>query len=295
VKQNPACDGLFHKKFQEAFGGATSPGGYENQKIGSRFRFYPATAVLTGNSVMEYASALSDYHDKMDAHFGKNFRLSHPDEVKFGYWGDAEGLQRIGKSLDPADEKTKRFLALGSATWKQVLSLSPAEPGLAPLKGFINDQGTRYISAGGWPDLQPVAVLKAAGCQNVVYITRTGGESLFAQGIAKRLLNLDRDWAKLSGEIPASVQLNAQGDPADQNSEWSRLFNLANPNSSYRRALAQASAVLCTNWNAFVIQKDFLPLIEDSYRSPFWIQAGARAPLAALTPVLSAPKSGCGY
>jgi len=61
-------------------------------------------------------------------------------------------------------------------------------------------------------------VLKAAGCENVVYVSRRGGDSRFATGIGNRLI----------GEEAAD-----------------RIFNIDNPESSYRHSVNAADAVLC--------------------------------------------------
>ena len=254
VTKNPACMEIFGKLFQSYYDDKKPGPGFETRDIGTVFPVYPSTAVLTGTgaydgtaeskgtAVTEYEAATARYQQEMDPTFGSKFHISHPEDIRFGYWGDPAGLERIRNSIGFADAKSRRFLGLGSATWEQVLSLSPAEPGLSPLKEFTAKNGNKYVSAGGWSDLHPVLVLKAAGCSDVVYLTRTGGDSIFGQGVAKRFLNFDRDWSKLSSS-DESKKLNADGDPQDMNSEWSELFNLANPNSSYVRSLSAASAI----------------------------------------------------
>ncbi len=299
VAKTPVCSTIFHSLFQKHFISSRSNLHMEEQQIGKFIAMYPTTAVLAYSAAAQFRQAQKQYHLALDPHFGKNFRLNNPDDVFFGYWGNAASLQSIAAKLDRSDEKSRRFLALGSAQWKQVLSLSPAEPGLAPLKDFTTSEQKNYISAGGWSDLHPVAVLKAAGCKDVVYLTRQGGESLFAQGIAKRLLNLERDWKLLNAEDESVKKLNKDGDPNDLDSAWSRLYNLGNPASSVNHSLAQASAILCTNWNDFSIKNfntknSFLPLIEDSYMSSYWINPIINSAfVAGLTPVLEKNKQGC--
>lgn len=293
IQRNPTCESLFHSLFANHYDKSTSAVSPENWKIGREIHMYPTTTVLTGAAAQDFKEALKQYHQNMNSKFGKNFRVKNQEEVRFGYWGHPENLQKIAQSLDTTDEKSRRFLPLGLATWKEVISLSPAEPGLSPLKEF-SSQGQSYVSAGGWSDLHPTLVLKAAGCDHVVYLTRQGGESLFAQGVAKRLLNLERDWALLASGDAKVKRLNDEGDRIDLTSLWSRLYNLGNPSSSVNRSLAKASAILCTNWNAFDVQKQFVPLIEDSYRSSFWINKEFNSsPISNLKPVLQAQKPGC--
>ncbi|NJM10385.1 MAG: hypothetical protein HC883_05910 [Bdellovibrionaceae bacterium] len=150
-------------------------------------------------------------------------------------------------------KKSRRFLPLGMASWREVLGLSPAEPGLASMQPFMVGQ-TEYISAGGWSDLHPIMVLKAAGCKRVVYVTRRGGESPFAQGVARRLLS------QRGNQWLASPLL-------------SKLYDLRNPMSSLRQSLNMADAVLCTDWNRFDVKNGLKDLIKDSYRaSPYYIR-----------------------
>lgn len=301
VTQNPNCAGLFHAVFEKHFAQPEKAPHIEDRMIGRTIRVYPTTSVLTDSAAKdspykEFRRYVVQYHRQMDPHFGKDFRLSRPEDIRYGYWGNRQDLESMRGRMDPQDEKSRRFLALGDTNWRQVLALSPAEPGLSPLKEFTNDRGEHFISAGGWSDLHPVAVLKAAGCDKVVYLTRTGGDSIFGQGVAKRLLGLERGWDKLNSASAEVKKLNNEGDPSDQTSLWSRLFNLANPQSSYNRALAKADAVLCTNWDAYAVQSQFVELIEDSYRSSFWVSPSAGAAISALQPRFSERRSGCvGY
>lgn len=292
IQKKPACPEIFHSLFQRHFVEKPAKASFQNEQISQFISVYPTTAVLTGSAVKEYRQAARDYAQKLRPDFGKEFRLKDPEDVRFGYWGHPQRLRQISQNLDLSDEKSRRFLPLGLTSWKKVLSLSPAEPGLSPLKEFTAGE-KEYVSAGGWSDLHPVLVLKAAGCQNVVYITRQGGESLFAQGVAKRLLNLDRDWALLDSSSEKIKKLNNEGDLIDMESVWSKLYNMANPKSSIQRSLAEASAIMCTNWNAFDVTKQFTELIEDSYRSAYWINSGKVRKLAPLQPILKEKKTGC--
>jgi hypothetical protein len=305
VEKNPACGPLFRSLYEAHFKNDTSKA--ETKAIGRNIPVYPTTAVLTGSAAADFRAARENYLKKMDPHFGDSFHIKNPEEVRFAYWGDPQTLKAIAARLDPTDEKSRRFLGLGMASWQQVLSLSPAEPGLAPLKEFTSGDGKALVSAGGWSDLHPVAILKAAGCEDVVYLTRKGGESIFAQGVAKRLLNLDRDWKWLKPHEPSVDKLNLQGDPSDLTSNWSLMYNLANPKSSIHRSLSQASAILCTNWNDFDVFKsvgpitkqtdvfkNFWPLIEDAYRSSYWINPGIHSStITPLRPVLEEKRPGC--
>jgi hypothetical protein len=295
MKSNPTCQSLFATLFKSYINSQQPLPQLENQKIGGNITLYPTTSVLVGKAAAEFHEARKKYHDAMDPHFGKNFKISNPEEIRFGYWGNPDDLRRIQKNLNPADEKSRRFMPLGNATWQTVLSLSPAEPGLSNLKDFqIAGRSEILVSAGGWSDLHPVLVLKAAGCDNVVYLTRTNGESIFAQGVAKRLMSLDRSWNYLDPSNPETTKINDAGDSKDMTSLWSRLYNLGNPKSSVNVSISNASAVLCTNWNAFDAKKDLVGIVEDSYHSSFWINPNQNsAAISSLQPVLTEKKPGC--
>ncbi len=271
LADKPHCQDLLENAIDSTF--RYNKENFSEKEIGQSIASFPITSVLIDSAYDEAKMAQALYYEKMDPEFGKTFVLSNPEDVRFGYWGNLDALKKIDRNLDFKDAKSRRFLALGEATWSEALRLSPAEPGLSALKEF-KSQGERYLSAGGWPDLTPTLILKAYGCENVVHITRRGGESLFAQGVAKRLLNLNRDWDFLSTE-PKNYEknwvLNNQGDSSDVSSDWADLYNLANNKSSIRQSIAAADAVLCTNWNQFSITSGPAVMIDEAYRSPFYV------------------------
>ena len=71
--------------------------------------------------------------------------------------------------------------------------------------------------------IRQVVRYQDVGCDQVVYVTRTGNESGFALGVA-RLLGM-----------------NAADEAA--------LYDLDNPESSYSQSISEADGVWCTNWN----------------------------------------------
>lgn len=259
---------------------------FASHQVGKTIESYPTTSVLVGRAYTQAKAALSDYEKNMDPDFGNSFVVKNPEDVRFGYWG--KNASSLKSFLPQDDEKSARFYSLGQTTWRTALSLSPAEPGLSPIIEFTANNNS-VISAGGWSDLHPVLVLKAAGCENVVYLNRRGGESLFAQGVAKRLFNFERSWDVLKTQSSTPLDppdigaknglLNNLGDPSDMTSLWSRLFNMANPNSSYNRALKEVDAVLCTDWNDFDSFKkdDVNVMIQNAYTSSFYVNS--RSPL----------------
>lgn len=272
VASRPQCSQELAQLMRMHFQGA--PRSFASKPLGSMIPSFPSTAVLIGKAHADAEKAQAEYRTALDPNFGNSFKIQDSDEVRFGYWGRPNMLATAAQHLDSSDEKSRRFLNLGDGTWKQVLGLSPAEPGLSPFKSFVS-HGTPMTSAGGWADLHPVLILKAAGCENVVYLTRRGGESLFGQGVAKRLLGYSRSWSLLNSSSDeaklANAKINNNGDPNDMTSLWSRLYNLANRNSSFKRALINADAVLCTDWDSHEITEGVRPMIEDAYFSPYYV------------------------
>jgi hypothetical protein len=237
-----------------------------------------STSVVEGTSRELLIKMKTDFLKGINPDFNSTISSS---DLKFGYWGKEKDLTAVrnyfvqhADDLLVSIDKSKRFKALGEATWETVLALSPAEPGLSPMLPFVA-KGEDLISLGGWSDLHPVPVLKARGCDKVVYITRRGGEALFAQGVAKRLLGFPGlPWEAISPDEADSnptpfVNNRGQVGPTDQ--VWSNMFNLANPQSSFSVSLALADAVICTDWNSFNVKTEFKKLIDDSYTAPIYM------------------------
>lgn len=246
---------------------------------GGRILTLPTTAVLTKSAYKAALETYTQYHTRLNRSVSKTFKVPNVADVRLGYWGRPSALARVETTLREkfqGDVKSEMFLALGPATWADVLSLSPAEPGLASLQP-MKVNGEDAYSAGGWSDLHPIPVLKALGCEEVIYVTRKGGESLFGQGVAKRVFNLDRSWDVLRTSDAQSTErnsrLNSLGDASDMTSLWSRLYNVANPKSSFMLSVSNADAVLCTDWNRFEVKTQFNELVTESYQAPFLVRA----------------------
>ncbi len=216
--------------------------------VGARLHSLISTSVVTGDLAKLYIEQKQNFDS------GKPIAALAPQtaDVQFGYFGMAADLNKVShvlkdKSFAYADlDKSKRFMQLPTATWFEVLSASPAEPGLSgyvPLRIDPKGSWDVALSFGGWSDLHPTVVLKALGCQHITYLTRSGEDSQFAQQIAERLMG-------------------------DLEQFEDKMFNLSNPKSSFAASLAAADAVLCSNWNSFKIQNGAGPLVADAYRAP---------------------------
>lgn len=209
---------------------------YQNRIDDEVGAFLPAlviTSVLEGDAVDTFKQARADYQGAREWSLDVKF-----DDVKFGYWGQQDHLNLIAQNkMGYADLKTQKFVGLGETTYREALSFSPAEPGLARALE-IDDT---HVSVGGWPDLQPVQVLKNLGCDEVVFLTRQGGEvGGFATGVAT-LLGMSAD-------------------------EQDALYDLGGDSAIFD-AVEAADARWCTDWNN-QNALDFSSVVKDAYNAP---------------------------
>ncbi|MBT4723189.1 hypothetical protein HOB30_05515 [Candidatus Falkowbacteria bacterium] len=129
------------------------------------------------------------------------------------------------------------------------------------------------LSAGGWNDLHPTLVLKASGCEDILYLTRQDGESVFGQQIFIRLTGYTDKisfWKEISKNNRSGWRdLSAE----EENSPWNRLYNLANPSSSFNISIKQASAVYCTDWNKYNMfdPAQIEPALADAWNAPVFV------------------------
>ncbi len=201
--------------------------------IGQYRRILAVTGVLVDDAVDQWAVARDQYYAAQPVDFAPSF-----DDVEVGYWGRPSDLRRIERRLDRdfPDLQTEQFRPLGQATWREILSASPAEPGLSsgvPL-------ATGEISVGGWADPLRIQVLEAMGARRTVSINRLGGVGGFTSGVAQLL-------------------------GADQ-SDIDALFGFEN--SAFRTALDTVDGMWCTDWDA-PDTFDVAGLFADGYNAPF--------------------------
>jgi hypothetical protein len=217
-------------------GWLTNEGDYPSRiddRVGQRLPALVSTSVLQDGAAAVFEQARADYLEARPFSFdGIDFA-----DVRFGYWGDQGDLDRVAANPRGYDDaKTAKLLTLGQVTWREALSFSPAEPGLA--RALELDE--QLVSAGGWSDLHPVFVLKNLGCDEVIYVTRRGPESGFATGVATLL-----------GMQPEDHEL---------------LYDLDAP-SSYTRSIEEADAVWCTDWNSLQ-GTDIVGVYAHAYNAP---------------------------
>lgn len=291
LTQHPGCQPALQRLMDSYYKGLDEKAVDEflSRSVGANIDTLVTTAVVTGKSVAQVRQLFSEYDKTKSSSFGKDFKLQNREDLRFGYWGNEDILIRAQATYDRRlnlDAKESRFLSLGEASWGTVLSISPAEPGLSPLKAFEGPRGEKYYSAGGWSDLHPTQVLKAIGAHEVIYVTREGGESLFAQGIAKRLLGLNKSWTSITADKEGVAPESSYFDVKDMKSLWSQLFNLGNLDSAYSRAVTGAHFVYLTRWNDFNIKQGVSPMIDQAYNGYYLNRHSLTKPVRVANPKL---------
>jgi hypothetical protein len=240
-RQSPACTDSAHKLIQEyrtkrlkLEAKVPIADSRLNDEVGTSTHILVGTAILEGAQVDRFQEGLRRYRTQ-DGFSTFDFNVF--EGLRFGYWGQISDTRKIAENPKYFDDlKTTKARALPPVSWRVALSHSPAEPGLSR---FTAIQGTNLISAAGWTDLAPTLALRNLGCKKVIYITRQGGESPFARGIAKNL---------------------GMTQPQD-----SALYDLENPDSAFSKSIQAADATWCTNWNSYPISDGIAGLVRNSY------------------------------
>lgn len=279
IERNPACqkdlEALSNRYFDETEGKEFRV----KEEVGAHMPTLVSTSIIRGSSAEGLRALKATFDSGKDPNAGEKLSV-RAEDISFGYFGQEEDLRTVEAALDRPDfpggksqlDKSRRFLSLGPVSWLTALSVSPAEPGLSTFTEFTA-RGMNYTSMGGWSDLHPMPVLKALGCESVVYLTRVGGDSIFVQGVAKRVFGFtDIGWDRLDYYNHENVVANFNGQPGNLDGEWSKQYNVANPRSSYAASLAMADAVVCTHWDDYDIKTEFTKLVEGSYDVPVYIQ-----------------------
>ncbi len=318
-KEWGSVDGDCKGKFQKIASDYLSGGKFQHKalfnKVGTHTEALPTTSVIQGEGMTKYLKMKMDYENGSAENIA-DFSLDFKKDLSFGYWGRPDQLARVKKGLAPAadggDLRAKKFRGMGQGSWFDVLSTSPAEPGIANAQripsGNSREQvlaelqkpigqrwkGLKYrrdvLSTGGWNDLQPTGVLKAQGCEPIVFLTRQSpcGDSKFGQQVLIRMSGNKKEipfWDKVceggpSGWCEDKIRA-AGGDPAKiAKTPWHQLVNLCNPESSFRRALDVSDASYCTKWDAVendVFRGKMRDLVKDAYNSPLIPNSSAGA------------------
>lgn len=184
--------------------------------IGEYAPVLASTGVLTGAAVTEWESARERYRlAELPVEFTPDF-----DDVAFGVFGAEDDLARVEAVLASAgDLGAAKTVPLYRATWREILGSSPAEPGLSAGVPLSNGM----VSVGGWADPLRVQVADALGADPVIAVNRRDGLGAFTVSIASAL-----------GADPSELQA---------------LYGLSVTDSNFQIQLAEADAVLCSDWD----------------------------------------------
>ncbi len=201
--------------------------------VGRYMPSFGVTGVLTGDAITEWEAARAAWLAAEPIPFEPDF-----DDVGVGYWGQERELRRMGQRLDRRNDDlvSEQFVPLGSATWREVLSSSPAEPGFSPAVPLSSG----VLSVGGWADPLRVLPLEALGARKTIAINRLGGVGGFTESVT-RLLNAS-------------------------DADVSALYSTTDPSSSFFIGLDDATGVWCTDWDGQGGDPNLL--FNDAYSSP---------------------------
>ncbi|MEL7313282.1 MAG: hypothetical protein AAFN07_17335, partial [Pseudomonadota bacterium] len=107
--------------------------------VGKYFPAFGVTGVLKGEAIELWDIARTAWLNATPIPFEPDF-----SDVGVGYWGKRKELRRMARRLNRRfqDLVAQQFTPLGPATWREVLSSSPAEPGFSPAvplsSGFVS-------------------------------------------------------------------------------------------------------------------------------------------------------------
>eukprot|EP00549_Striatella_unipunctata_P022598 CAMPEP_0118688468 /NCGR_PEP_ID=MMETSP0800-20121206/8940_1 /TAXON_ID=210618 ORGANISM="Striatella unipunctata, Strain CCMP2910" /NCGR_SAMPLE_ID=MMETSP0800 /ASSEMBLY_ACC=CAM_ASM_000638 /LENGTH=569 /DNA_ID=CAMNT_0006585737 /DNA_START=167 /DNA_END=1876 /DNA_ORIENTATION=- len=135
-----------------------------DEPVGTHRYALVVTSLIVGDAAAQWRAASEQYRQWQDVTFSPSF-----DDFRYGYFGDETQLDRVVANLraDYSDRiRAQRFEPLVGYTWKETLSISPAEPGLSP--GIpLNDD---MIAVGGWSDPLRVNVAYGLGPKRVIAV-----------------------------------------------------------------------------------------------------------------------------
>jgi hypothetical protein len=255
---NGQCNTLF-TDLVRAYRAQPSSTRLEEPVGGEILAILTAAQVTGAASITAFDQAMARYKNEQPPNFKIDF-----ESVRFGYWVPEAYQSRVREGLASRygnDEKSRKFLLYNEgrpAKWKEALRYSTMEPGVSKLEKI----SPTAAFAGGWADLFPVQVLKAAGCDKVIYVQRRGPDTKFVSK-NEPIVEGAQPYgvAQLLG-LRADVLGAAQAEAVRQ-----KIYAWENPNSSYSRAIADASGVWCTDWDSET-NTDFVSMWEHAYNAP---------------------------
>ncbi|MEN7342983.1 MAG: hypothetical protein AAAFM81_08555 [Pseudomonadota bacterium] len=222
---------LFNE-YRERFAAAGGPNRADDP-VGLYFPAFGVTGVLKGDAIALWEEARAAWINATPIPFEPDF-----SDVGVGYWGQERELRRMARRLNRrySDLVSEQFTPLGSASWREVLSSSPAEPGFSPAVPLSSG----FVSVGGWADPLRVQPLVALRANSVIAINRLGGVGGFTADVTRLLNATEADLAA--------------------------LYSTTDPFSSFFIGLDIATGVWCTDWDGQMSDPNLL--FNDAYNSP---------------------------
>jgi hypothetical protein len=194
----------------------------------------------------DFKDALTRYRNGDEPAYDVDF-----NNVHFGYWTSEGWKAKLTAGIaQSSDAKTKKYRSLSQTvlTWRDIIPLSIMEPGLSRMV----EVDSQRVFIGGWADLFPIQPLKAAGCDDVIYVSRQGPETRFVS-----------DHRPITSSTPKIGVAELLNMTADQQRD---LYISDNSESSYNKGIAAADAVWCTDWDT-IDTSDFDKMFIHSYNS----------------------------
>ena len=219
----------------------------------------------------DFEAALTRYRSGNEPAYDVDF-----NNVHFGYWTSDGWKAKLEAGITQStDAKLKKYLPVSQTvlTWRDILPLSIMEPGLSRMV----EVGTQRVFIGGWADLFPIQPLKAAGCDDVIYISREGPETRFVS-----------DHRPITSSTPKIGVAELLNLTATQQHD---LYIADNSDSSYSKGIAAADAVWCTNWDS-IDSLDFDNMFLHSYNSRIAPKKD-RFKQSTVVSIVPAPLVGC--
>ncbi|MEM8610237.1 MAG: hypothetical protein AAGF92_24320 [Myxococcota bacterium] len=222
---------LFNE-YREAFLASDSANRVDDP-VGAYLPAFGVTGVLTGDAITLWEEARAAWIAADPIPFEPDF-----DDIGVGYWGQERELRRMARRLDRDfdDLISEQFEPLGSASWREVLSSSPAEPGFSPAMPLSGG----LVSVGGWADPLRVTPLIALGARRTITVNRRDGVGGFTADVTSLL--------------------NASDEDLDA------LYSTTDPDSSFFIGLDDVTGVWCTDWDGQGGDPNLL--FNDAYTSP---------------------------
>ncbi|NNE73265.1 MAG: hypothetical protein HKN26_06355, partial [Acidimicrobiales bacterium] len=218
--------------YREAFATEGGPNRADDP-VGRYLPSFGVTGVLTGDAITQWEAARVAWIAADPIPFEPDF-----SDIGVGYWGQEHELALMARQLDRRydDLISDQFVPLGSASWREVLSSSPAEPGFSPAVPLSSG----FVSVGGWADPLRVTPLKVLRPRQSITINRLGGVGGFTEAVTRLLNASDADVAA--------------------------LYSTTDPASSFYVGLSEVDGVWCTDWDGQGGDPNLL--FNDAYDSP---------------------------